>query len=79
MMDKIETLGKIAELEAEIKEKTKERDQLRLDAVTKGWAKWTVSVRINVPNLQWWKENKPRSWKNYCKSKPVNKFTVLTD
>jgi hypothetical protein len=78
-MNKQETLGRIAELEAQIKADTAERDKLRLDAVTNGWAKWTVSVRINVPNLQWWKENKPRSWKNYCKSKPVNKFTVLAD
>jgi len=78
-MNKQETLGRIAELEAQIKADTAERDQLRLDAVANGWAKWTVSIRVNVPNLQWWKENKPRSWKNYCKSKPVKKFTVLAD
>ena len=78
-MNKQETLGRIAELEAQMKADKAERDQLRLDAVANGWAKWTVSIRMNVPNLDWWKENKPRSWKQYCKGKPTKKFTVLAD
>ena len=78
-MNKQETLGRIAELEAQMKADKAERDQLRLDAVANGWAKWTVSIRVNVPNLQWWKENKPRSWKQYCKNSTTKKFTVLAD
>jgi len=78
-MNKQETLGRIAELEAQIKADTAERDQLRLDAVAKGWAIWSVSIRTTVPNLQWWKENKPRSWKNYCKNTATKRFTILAD
>ena len=37
-MTKQETLGQIAELEAQIKAATKERDALRLEAVNNGWA-----------------------------------------
>jgi len=78
-MNKQETLGRIAELEAQIKADTAERDQLRLDAVANGWAIWSVSIRTTVPNLQWWKENKPRSWKNYCKNTATKRFTILAD
>ena len=78
-MNKQETLGRIAELEAQMKADKAERDQLRLDAVANGWAIWSVSIRTHVPNLQWWKENKPRSWQKYCTNKPVNNFKVLAD
>ena len=78
-MNKQETLGRIAELEAQIKADTAERDKLRLDAVANGWAVWSVSIRTNVPNLAWWKENKPRSWQNYCKQSTAKRFTVLAD
>jgi hypothetical protein len=78
-MTKYETLGQIADIEAQIKELQGKRDQLRLDAVANGWAIWSVSIRTTVPNLQWWKENKPRSWKNYCKNTATKRFTILAD
>jgi hypothetical protein len=75
-MTKQETLGRIAELEAQIKADTKERDALRLDAVSNGWATWTFTVRMGAPSLAWWKENRPTVWRKYAKETTVKKFTV---
>lgn len=74
-MTKGQTLGQIAILEAQIKELTKERDQLRADAVANGWATWTYTVRMSAPSLAWWKENRPTVWRKYAKETTVKKFT----
>ena len=75
-MDKIETLGRIAELEAQIKTATKERDALRVASVANGWATWAYTVRMSAPSLAWWKENRPSVWRKYAKTTQVKKFTV---
>ena len=78
-MNKQETLGKIAALDAEIKAKTKERDQLRLDAIKNGYATWTYTVRMNAPSLAWWKEHRPATWEKYATAKDVKHFTPAAD
>jgi alpha-L-arabinofuranosidase len=75
-MTKQETLGQIAELEAQIKAATKERDALRLEAVSNGWAMWTYTIRQSAPSLAWWKENRPTVWQKYAKETTVKKFTI---
>ena len=75
-MTKQETLGQIAELEAQIKAATKERDALRLEAVTNGWARWDYTIRQSAPSLAWWKENRPTVWQKYAKETSVKKFTI---
>ena len=76
-MDKIETLGRISELEAQIKTATKERDELRAASVANGWATWSYTVRMSAPSLAWWKENRPTVWKKYAKETSVKKFTLV--
>ena len=75
-MNKLETLGKISTLESKIKELTKERDALRVDAVSNGWAVWTVSIRQGAPSLKWWKENRLTVWQKYATSVTVKKFAA---
>jgi len=76
IMDKLETLGKIAQNEAQIKVLTKERDALREVAIKKGWAQWTFTVRMSAPNLKWWKENRPSVWEKYATTSQVKKFSI---
>ena len=76
-MEKLETLDKISKLEARIKKLGKEREELRAQAVTNGWARWTFTVRMTAPNLQWWKENKPRTWEKYATMNKVKKFEPI--
>jgi hypothetical protein len=76
MSQKLETLGRIAAIEAEVKALTKERDALRIDAVVNGWAVWTISIRMSPPSLAWWKENRPTVWKKHAKETTVKKFTI---
>ena len=75
-MDKLETLGKIAQNEAQIKVLTNERDALRDVAIKNGWAQWTFTVRMSAPNLKWWKENRPSVWQKYATATPVKKFSI---
>lgn len=78
-MNKQETLARIAEVEAQIKELGKEREALRIEAVKNGWARWTISIRMTAPNLTWWKENKPRTWEKYTTPSKVKRFEVIAD
>ena len=78
-MNKQETLARIAEVEAQIKELGKEREALRIEAVKNGWARWTISIRMTAPNLAWWKENKPRTWEKYTTPHKVQRFEVVAD
>ena len=75
-MDKNTHLGQIAIIDAQIKDLTKERDALRIQAVAEGYATWTVTVRMGAPSLSWWKENRPTVWQKYAKQSTVKKFTV---
>jgi len=76
-MNKIETLGQIAEIEAQIKDLTAQRDALRNEAIMNGWATWTYTVRMQAPSLAWWKENRPTVWQKYATQTSVKKFTTV--
>jgi len=75
-MTKSETLAQITLIEAQIKDLTAQRDELRIDAVTNGWAMWETTIRWNAPNLAWWKEHKPKAWQSYATQSTVKKFKV---
>ena len=75
-MDKNTHIGQIAIIEAQIKDLTKERDALRIQAVVEGYATWSVTIRMSAPSLSWWKENRPTVWQKYAKQSTVKKFTV---
>jgi hypothetical protein len=76
MTAKATQLGRIAEIEAQIKVLTKERDELRADSVAFGYARWEYTVRMSAPSLAWWKENRPTVWQKYAKETTVKKFTI---
>jgi sugar (pentulose or hexulose) kinase len=76
MMNKEQTLGQIAAIEAQIKELTAQRDALRNEAVINGYAVWTYTVRQSAPSLAWWKENRPTVWQKYATETKVKRFTV---
>jgi hypothetical protein len=75
-MDKNTHLGQLAVIDAQIKDLTKERDALRIEAVKQGFAVWDVTVRMSAPTLSWWKENRPTVWKKYAKSSTVKRFVI---
>lgn len=70
-------LGRLASVEAQIKELQKERDELRQDCVDFGWATWTYTVRLSAPSLAWWKEHRPATWEKHAKETSVKKFTIV--
>ena len=74
---KANQLGRIAELEAQIKTLTKERDALRADSVSFGYARWEYTVRMSAPSLAWWKGNRPTVWRKYAKETRVKKFVAV--
>ena len=76
-MNKQETLGRIVEIDAEIKRLEKERKQLRANAIANGWAIYKVHIRLSAPSLAWWKEHRPATWEKHCSEKPVKTFTVV--
>jgi len=76
MTAKATQLGRIAEIEAQIKVLTKERDDLRADSVAFGYARWDYTIRQSAPSLAWWKENRPTVWQKYVKETKVKKFTI---
>ena len=76
-MTKEKTLGEIAAIEAQIRSLTKERNELREKAVTKGWAMWTFTVRQTAPSLAWWKEHRPSTWQKHVKSTEVKRFEIV--
>ena len=77
MTSKATQLGRIAEIEAQIKSLTKERDELRADSVAFGYARWEYTVRMSAPSLAWWKENRPSVWHKYAKQTRVKKFVAV--
>ena len=76
-MNKVETLGRIAEVEAQIKELGAEREALRLEAVKNGWARWEVKISLRAPSLAWWKEHRPATWEKHAIPTKSKKFTTV--
>ena len=74
MTKKTDALGAITVIDAQIKDLTKQRDAMRIEAVTQGYAVWDVTVRMSAPTLTWWKENRPSVWKKHAKASTVKRF-----
>ena len=72
----IKTLGRIAQIEATVKELTAERDELRAEAVTQGWARLEVTVTTRAPSLAWWKENRPTVLEKYAQKSNTRRFKL---
>ena len=70
----LELFSKLSEVEMQIKQLQKKRDELRDEAVTKGWAEWTFTIRQTAPSLAWWKENRPATWQKHVKETKVRKL-----
>ncbi len=73
----MEYQDKIAKIEAKIAKLTKQRNELRVEAIEQGYAHYVTTYRTLAPNLQWWKENRPTVWQQYAKESKVNKFTWI--
>ena len=46
-------------------------------AVEDGLAEMKTCERTNVPNLSWWKANKPKSWAKYCTVSTYERFAWI--
>ena len=46
-------------------------------AVEDGLAEMKTCQRTNVPNLSWWKANKPKSWEKYCTTSTYQRFAWI--
>ena len=68
---------KIAAIEAKIKILTKQRDQLRLEAIEAGVAQWVEVSRTYTPNLTWWQQQHPKTWQRYAHTGRVKNFTWI--
>ena len=66
-----------AKIEAKIAKLTKQRNELRIEAIEQGYAHYVTTYRTLAPNLTWWKENRPTVWQQYAKESKVNKFTWI--
>ena len=76
-MNRLETLGRISELDAKIKKLGKEYDELRAEAVLKGYAVWVFTkngeLSNKAPDMKWWKEHRKESFAKLCdKTKSPN-------
>jgi urease accessory protein UreF len=74
-MDRVETMIRLKEIDAEIKALKDEKEILRTHAIVQGWATMQVIVRWNAPSLAWWKEQHPRSWEKHCIQNTYERFT----
>jgi hypothetical protein len=74
MSKKTDALGAITVIDAQIKDLTKQRDAMRVEAVTHGYAVWDVTIRMSAPSLAWWRENRPTVWKKYAKPSTIRRF-----
>jgi len=73
----MEYQDKITKIEAKIAKLTKQRNELRTEAIEQGYAHYVTTYRTLAPNLTWWKENRPTVWQQYAKESKVNKFTWI--
>ena len=65
-------LALIDQIEKDLKALKKARRELAVEA---GYAEMKTCERTNVPNLTWWKTNKPKSWAKYCTVSTYDRFT----
>ena len=69
-MNRLETLGKISQLKAEIDKLTLEHNALREEAVRKGYAVWVFTkngqLSNKAPDMQWLKEHRKESFAKLC-------------
>ena len=70
----LELVSKLSEVEMKIKQLQKKRDELRDEAVTKGWAEWKFTIRKTAPSLAWWKKHRPATWEKYATETEVRKL-----
>jgi hypothetical protein len=78
-LDKIEDLRtKKSKLEKQTRKIKADLDKLETEAVQKGFGMWVFSREKKiVPNLKWWEDNYPRSWRKYVEIRSYNKFEPL--
>ena len=79
-LDKIEDLRtKKSKLEKQTRKIKADLDKLETEAVQKGFGMWVFSREKKiVPNLKWWEDNYPRSWRKYVEIRSYNKFEPST-
>tara|TARA_R110002050_G_scaffold291190_1_gene445494 strand:- start:258 stop:554 length:297 start_codon:yes stop_codon:yes gene_type:complete len=69
-MNRLETLGKISQLKAEIDKLTLEHNALREEAVLKGYAVWVFTkngqLSNKAPDMKWWQEHRKESFSKLC-------------
>ena len=65
-------LAVLKEIKSDIDAMIKATQEL---AVEDGIAEYKTCERTNVPNLSWWKANKPKSWAKYCTVSTYERFT----
>jgi hypothetical protein len=69
-MNKLEILGRIAELDAQIKALKKELDAAKQKAILNGFAVWKYTMNGNLstkaPDMIWWKEHRGQSFQRLC-------------
>jgi len=69
-MTKHETLGRIAELDAQIKALKKELDDAKQEAILNGYAVWKYTMNGELsnkaPDMKWWKEHRGQSFQRLC-------------
>ena len=69
-MNRLETLSRIRLLKNEIDILTKEYDELRGEAVRKGYAVWVFTkngqLSNRAPDMKWWQEHRKESFAKLC-------------
>ena len=69
-MDRIETLGKIADLDAQIKALKEELNKVKEEAILKGYAMWKFTnngeLSNKAPDMNWWKAHRTQSFERLC-------------
>tara|TARA_B100000900_G_scaffold340780_1_gene303673 strand:- start:70 stop:342 length:273 start_codon:yes stop_codon:yes gene_type:complete len=67
-------LAVLKEIKSDIDAMIKATQEL---AVEDGIAEYKTCERTNVPNLSWWKANKPKSWAKYCTVSTYDRFSWI--
>ena len=69
-MSRLKALGKIAELEVQIEELTKELNKAKEDAILKGYAEWKFTnngeLSNKAPDMKWWQTHRGQSFDRLC-------------
>ena len=67
-------LAVLKEIKSDIDAMIKATQEL---AVEDGIAEYKTCERTNLPNLSWWKANKPKSWAKYCTVSTYDRFSWI--